>query len=186
MNILDIILGIFLMVLLIHGLKKGFIRSIISLFSLCVIVLLIAKSGHIIKGMLIAKLGFSEIAAIVLSYILITLTIILIAKLTIKILDMIIEFLHLKWLDRLLGAFFGVFNGALIIAIILLLLNLLPFEEQIRDYTSSSKIAMNIRNITDKIELKYPGIKEKVHSIEKDINDKTEELEKQIKDKIAE
>lgn len=186
MNILDIILGIFLVVLLFHGLKKGFVNSIIRLFSLFVIVLLIAKTGHIVKGMLIVRLGFSELLAIIFSYILIALIIIIITKLTIKILDMIIEFLHLKWLDRLLGALFGVFNGTLLIAIILLLLNLLPFEEQIHDYTSSSIIITNIRNATDKIELEYPEIKKKVQSIGKDIDKKTEEIEKQIKDKIAE
>ncbi len=185
MNIIDIILGIFLLVLLFHGFIKGFVKSIISLASLVVIVLLIAKSGHIFKGMLIVKFGFSELIAIICSYILIALAIILIAKLTLKILQMIIEFLHLKWLDRLLGAFFGVFNGALIIAIILLLLNLLPFEEQICDFTSSSKITINIRNVTDKIELKYPGLKEKIQNVGKDIDENTEKIEKLIKDKTT-
>jgi len=183
MNILDIILGIFLLVLLVHGLMKGFIKSIVSLFSLFVIVLLIAKSGHLFKGMLMVRLGFSELFAIICSYILIALAIVLIAKLTIKILQMIIEFLHLKWLDRLLGALFGVFNGTLIIAIIFLLLNLLPFEEQIRDFTSSSEIAVNIRNVTDKIELKYPGLKEKMQNVGKNIDESTEKIEKLIKDK---
>ena len=87
MNILDIILGIFLLVLLIHGLIKGFIQSIISLLSLVVIVFLIAKTGHIFKGMLIIKLGFSELLAIVCSYILITLAIIIIAFYQAKFMD---------------------------------------------------------------------------------------------------
>ena len=185
MNILDIILGIFLLVLLFHGLIKGFIKSAISLISLIVIVLMIAKSGHIFKGMLMVRLGFSEIIAIICSYILIALAIVVIAKLTIKILQMIIEFLHLKWLDRLLGAFFGVFNGTLVIAIILLLLNLLPFEDHIRDFTSPSKIVVNIRNVTDKIELKYPGLREKIKSVGKDIDENTEIIEKLIKDKTT-
>ena len=162
MNILDIILGIFLLVLLFHGLIKGFVKGIISLASLVVIVLLIAKTGHIVKGFLILRLGFSELLAVIFSYILIAVAIILIAKITIKILQMIIEFLHLKWLDRLLGAFFGVFNGVLIIAIFLLLLNLFPLRKHIRVYTSDSIIATNILNVTDKIELKHKGIKEKI------------------------
>ena len=184
MNILDIIFGIFLIVLLFFGLKKGFIKSILNLFSLFVIVLLIAKTGHIVKGMLIVRFGFNEYLAIAVSYILIALAIVLIAKITIKILQMIIEFLHLKWLDRLLGALFGIFNGALIIAIILLLLNLLPFEKQIRDFTSSSKIATNIRNVTDKVESKYPGLKEKIQDLGKDIDKNTETIEKLINDKM--
>jgi len=186
MNLLDIIISIFLLVLLFNGLRKGFIKSIISLLSLFVIVFIIAKSGHIFKGMLMVRFGFSEFIAIACSYILIALAIVIIAKVTIKILQMVIDFLRLKWLDKLLGAIFGVFNGTLIIAIILLLLNLLPFEKQIRNFTSTSTITTNIRYLTDKIELKYPGFKEKVQNVGKDLDEKTEEIEKKIKDTIAE
>ena len=131
------------------------------------------------------RFGFSELLAIILSYILIALAIFLIAKITINILKMILEFLHLKWLDGLLGAFFGVFNGAMIIAIILLLLNLLPFEKRIRKVTASSVIIVNIQKVTDKIELKYPGLKEKVQSLGKDIDKKSEEIEQFIDDKTS-
>lgn len=186
MNVLDIVLGIFLLVLLFHGLQRGFIKSVIRLLSLFIIVIIIAKSGHIFKGMLMVRLGFSEFIAIACSYILIAITIVIIAKVTVKILQMVIDFLHLKWLDKLLGAFFGVLNGTLIIAIMLLLLNLLPFEKQIRDFTSTSTITSNILNLTDKIELKYPGLKKKVQNVGKDIDKKTEEIEKKIKDTIAE
>ena len=185
MNILDIILGIFLLVLLFHGLIKGFIKSIISLLSLFVIVIIIAKTGHIVKGFLIIKWGFGELFAVICSYILIALVIVLIAKLTIKIIQMIIEFLRLKWLDKIMGAVFGIFNGSLIIAIILLLLNMLPFEEQIRDYTSSSEIVVNIRKVTDDIEFKYPGLKEKMQNAGKTIDETSEIIEKLVKDKTT-
>ena len=183
MNILDIILGIFLLVLLFHGLIKGFVKSIISLAGLVVIVLLIAKTGHIVKGMLILRFGFSELLAVIFSYILIAIAIIIIAKITIKILEMIIEFLHLKWLDRLLGAFFGIFNGVLIIAIFLLLLNLFPLKKHIRVYTFDSIIVTNILNITDKIELKHKGIKEKVQDFGLGLEKKAEEMRSNSKTK---
>ena len=183
MNIIDIILGIFLLVLLFHGLIKGFVKSIISLASLVVIVLLIAKTGHIVKGMLILRFGFSELLAVIFSYILIAVAIVIIAKITIKILEMIIEFLHLKWLDRLLGAFFGVFNGILIIAILLLLLNLFPLRKHIRVYTSDSIIATNILNITDKIEIKHKGIREKVQDFGIGIEKRAEEMRNKSKTK---
>jgi uncharacterized membrane protein required for colicin V production len=185
MNIIDIILSIFLVALLFHGLIKGFVKSIIRLISLFLIILLIAKTGHIVKGMFMVKLGFSELVAVVCSYILITLSIILIAKLAIKILESILEFLQLKWLDRFLGALLGLFNGILILAIILMMLNLLPIKDRVKDYTSSSKIVVNIRNITDKIELKYPGLREKINSVGKDIDENTEIIEKLIKDKTT-
>lgn len=183
MNIIDIILGIFLLVLLFHGFIKGFVKSIISLASLVVIVLLIAKTGHIVKGMLILRFGFSELLAAIFSYILIAVAIIIIAKITIKILQMIIEFLHLKWLDRLLGAFFGIFNGVLIIAIFLLLLNLFPLRKHIRVYTSDSIITTNILNVTDKIEIKHKGIKEKVKDLGIGLEKRAEEMRNNSKTK---
>lgn len=186
MSILDIVLGIFLLVLLLHGLSRGFIKSVIRLISLFVIVLIIAKSGHVFKGLLMVKFGFSEFEAIACSYILIALAIVVVGKLTIKILQMVIDFLRLRWLDKILGALFSVFNGTLIIAIILLMLNLLPYEKQIRNFTSSSTITTNIRYLTDKIELKYPGLKEKVQKVGKDIDKKTEEIGTKIKEQIAE
>lgn len=160
MNILDIILGVFLLILVFHGFRKGFIKSVIKLLGLVVVVIIIAKTGHLVKGMLIVKLGFGEVLAVISSYILIAIIIILISKLVIYILHSIIEFLNLNWLNKLLGVLFGLFCGILIIAIILIVLNISPFEKSIREFTSDSKIVTTVRIITDKLESRYPNIED--------------------------
>ncbi|MCK4654938.1 MAG: CvpA family protein [Candidatus Cloacimonetes bacterium] len=191
MNILDIILCVFLLILIFNGFRKGFIKSVISLLGLVVIVIVIAKTGHLFKGMLIVKLGFGEILAVISSYILIAIIIILISKLVIYILHSIIEFLNLNWLNKLLGVLFGLFCGTLIIAIILIVLNISPFEKSIREFTSDSKIVTTVRTITDKLESRYPEIKdikkpfqEQMNKVEKSIAEKTEDVEEKFKDKL--
>ena len=51
MNVLDIILGVFLLILMFNGFRKGFIKSVIGLLGLVVIVFFIAKTGHLVKAL---------------------------------------------------------------------------------------------------------------------------------------
>ena len=192
MNILDIILGAFLLILMFHGFRKGFIRSIIGLLGLVVIVIVIARTGHLFKGMLMVKLGFGEVLAVISSYILIAIIIILVVKLIIYILHSIVELFNLNWLNKLLGGLFGLFNGTLIIAIILIILNISPFEKDVRKFTSNSRIATTVRIITDKLEARYTKIKditkpfqEQMNKIEKGIENKAKEVEEKFRDKIV-
>ncbi len=175
-----------------HGFRKGFIRSIIGLLGLVVIVIVIARTGHLFKGMLMVKLGFGEVLAVISSYILIAIIIILVVKLIIYILHSIVELFNLNWLNKLLGGLFGLFNGTLIIAIILIILNISPFERDVRKFTSNSRIATTVRIITDKLEARYPKIKditkpfqEQMNKIEKGIENKAKEVEEKFRDKIV-
>ena len=180
MNILDIILGVFLLILMFNGLLNGFIKSVIGLLGLVVIVFFIAKAGHLVKALLITKLEIGEVLATILSYIFIALIITIVAKIVIKILHIIVDFLRLNWLNKLLGTLFGLFNGALIIAIIILLLNISPLESTIRKGTSSSRIITTIRAITDKIETDYPQMKK----LQKPLQEKMKKVEEEIDEKF--
>ena len=180
MNVLDIILGVFLLILMFNGFRKGFIKNVIGLLGLVVIVFFIAKTGHLVKALLITKFEIGEILATILSYILIALIITIVAKIVIKILHMIIDFLRISWLNKLLGTLFGLFNGALIIAIIILLLNLSPLESAIRKGTSNSRIITTIRLITERIETDYPEIKK----LQKPVQEKMKKVEEEIDEKF--
>ena len=184
MNILDIILGVFLLILMFNGFLKGFIKSVIGLLGLVVIIFFIAKTGHLVKALLITKLEIGEVLATRLSYILIALIITIVAKIVIKILHIIIDFLRFNWLNKLLGTLFGLFNGALIIAIIILLLNISPLESTIRKGTSSSRIITTIRAITDKIETDYPHIQKLQKPLQEKMKKVEEEIDEKFKDAI--
>lgn len=104
---------------------------------------------------------------------------------------MIFNVLRLEWLDKLLGMVFGLLNGGLIIAIILLLVNLSPFTKEVAKFTKDSVIVDYVQNATESMSIKYKNvitenndIKKKIQNIEKTIKEATEKVEQEFRDKI--
>jgi hypothetical protein len=79
---------------------------------------------------------------------------------------------------------FGLFNGTLIIAIIILLLNLSPLESVIRKGTSNSRIITTIRVITERIETDYPEIKKLQKPVQEKMKKVEEEIDERFKDAL--
>ncbi len=190
MNILDIILGVFLLFLIFKGLRKGFIKSVINLIGLLVIIIFITKFGYVVKQLLITKYGLSEIIAMIGSYILIALGIFIIIRIIIKILHSIVDIMNLEWLNKLLGMLFGLFNGFLIIAILLALINMVPYSKQISDYVSHSKIVYYVKESTELVKIDFPNLFDKhgklgkkVEEIKKMVNESTDKAKEKIKEK---
>ncbi len=190
MNILDIILGVFLLFLIFKGLRKGFIKSVINLIGLLVIIIFITKFGYVVKQLLITKYGLSEIIAMIGSYILIALGILIIIRIIIKILHSIVDIMNLEWLNKLLGMLFGLFNGFLIIAILLALINMVPYSKQISDYVSHSKIVYYVKESTELVKIDFPNLFDKhgklgkkVEEIKKMVNESTDKAKEKIKEK---
>ncbi len=191
MHILDIILGIFLLFFVLKGLHNGFIKSVINLIGLIVIVFVISKLGYLVKDGLMNRFGLGEVAATIISYLLIAILIFFIAQIVIKFVHMIFNVLRLEWLDKLLGMVFGLLNGGLIIAIILLLINLSPFAMEVTEFTKDSVIVDYVQNATETMSIKYKNvitenndIKKKIQNIEKTIKEATEKVEQEFRDKI--
>ena len=174
MHILDIILGIFLLLFMINGIRKGFIAGVIHLIGLILAIIIIGSTATPVKNGLIEHFHLSETLALILAYILIFLIIMVIVRIVIIILHRIVQTLQLMWLNRLLGAVFGIFNGLLILGLIILGLNLLPFQEDVRAFTDKSYIAGNVRKIVENLESKKK-IKEISDPIKESIDEKVEE-----------
>jgi len=168
MNILDIILGIFLLVFFFYGFKKGLIASLIHLLGLIVAIFLIIKTGTVVKESMIEKFGFGDTLAMILSYLLIFIIIMIIAKIIILLLHKLIDVLNLTALNRILGGIFGVFNCFLVIAIILVILELSPLKNTVVNLTENSHIVKSTRILIGELEKNYPKIeqeKEKIQGI---------------------
>jgi len=182
MHILDIIFGIFLLLFLLNGIRKGLVSSLIHLLGLVIAVVLIGKIGHLVKASLIAKLGFSEVLAVVAAYILIFLIIMIITKIAIMLATRIVQLLSLMWLNRLLGAVFSLLCGVIIISILIILANLLPFEKEISDFTRDSYIISTIRGVTEKLESRYSQIEKVKKPIKSKIDETIDEKNKQLQE----
>jgi len=182
MHSLDIIFGIFLLILAFKCMRKGFVASVIQLLGLIVIVFTIAKAGQFVKLIVIEQLGWSDTVAAIASYILIAIIILLMVKFIIFLINRVVEILSLKWLNKLLGVFFGILNGLLLIAVLIIITDVLPFNKEIREFSSKSYIVSTVRVITDEIETKYP----QVGKLKKPLKDKLEEQLDKGKDKLDE
>ncbi|MBN1326956.1 MAG: CvpA family protein [Candidatus Cloacimonetes bacterium] len=178
MNILDIILGVILLFFFINGLRKGFVASFIHLLGLILAVILVAKTGQIVKEGLITQFGLNETFALIIAYVLIFLIIMIVTRIAVKLVQRIVEFLNLMWLNRLLGGVFSCLCGVVIIAIIILLLNLLPFQKEIRDFTDQSRIVSTIRIQVEKLENQYSGTKKIKQTLQQTIDEQVEKTDK--------
>jgi membrane protein required for colicin V production len=186
MHILDIILGILLLVLAVKCLRLGFVASLIQLVGLVVIVYTVAKAGQIVKHIVIDQLGWGNTLATIAAYIIIALLIFIIIRIIIFLINRVIEFLSLKWLNRLLGAIFGIINGLLVIAILIIITDVLPFNREIRKFTDRSFIVKNLRSITDEIETKYPKLKEYKDPLKEKLEDELDKGKESLEDKVEE
>ncbi|KQC09046.1 MAG: hypothetical protein APR54_03885 [Candidatus Cloacimonas sp. SDB] len=186
MHFLDIILGILLLILALKYMSKGFVASFIQLIGLIVIVYAIAKAGRIVKLLVIEQLGWSNTISTIIAYILIALIILLIIKLIIFLMNRVVDFLNLKWLNKLLGAVFGVLNGLLLIAIIIIIADMAPFKKQIREFSNRSYIVRNLRIITNEIEMKYPYIGEYKKPLQEKLEGEFKRNKETLEDKAEE
>ncbi len=185
MHILDIILGVFLLLLALWGIKKGFVATIIQLVGLIMAFLIISKMGHFVKDWLIIQFELPELIAVIASYILIFIVIMLLIRLIIFFMHRFVELLHLKWLNRLLGGLLSIINGLLVISILTIILNISPFKEEIDKATKESRIMGVVHYITGIVEpqlVKYTDpLKDK---IDQTINEGKEEIMDQAQEKI--
>jgi membrane protein required for colicin V production len=159
MNMIDIVLGIFLLITALIGLKKGFIAAIIHLAALIIAIAIVSKASPPIAFFLITKFSLSELAAAIISYAIVFIIIGLLAKLTIYILHKVVKLLKIGIINRILGFIFGLLNGALVLIILMLIINVSPFEPEFREWAKDSVIISNLQNVIDEFAADIPVLK---------------------------
>jgi|SRR5690554_690820 len=119
MNFLDLILASILLYGLVKGLWKGFFVELASLISLLLGVYLAIKfsgfTAHFIRDKFSSDSDYLEIIAFAITFVMVVIGIILLAKVFTKIAD----FASLGWINRLLGGIFGLVKMIFILSIIL-------------------------------------------------------------------
>lgn len=183
MQTLDIILGIFLLILFFNGLRKGIIKSVVGLIGLLATIYLIATYASTAKILIIEKWNAPEMVATILSYILIAIVVAIIFRIVIFILHRIVNILNLGVVDKLLGGILGVLSGAIIIAILLMICDISPFYKEIRKFTSNSVIVNYVRSTSGKIQKDYPKLKQTT-KIDKTLKKNAENLKETLEDQI--
>ena len=182
MSTLDIVLAGVLFLFFIIGFVKGIIRTIVHLAALILTVYMILNSGQFVKYELMNYFSLNPTVSTILAYFVMILIIILIAKFVNMILDKLVEIFQLKFINRLLGGLFGIFNGALLIAIFLVFLEFLPVQEEFYQITKDSYIINYVKNAKDSINLDV----KKSEKAKTKLETKSEKIMKQVSEKAKE
>jgi membrane protein required for colicin V production len=133
MALVDLAIVVVIVLSMLGGLTQGFFRSVFSLGGLVLGLALAAWNYGLVAGWISPLIHFAPLAN-ALGFLLIALMVMGLAVAAGKIFSNIFHHLGLGCLDRLAGAAFGVFQGALLVTVVILAaLAFFPHAEWLRE-----------------------------------------------------
>ncbi len=170
MNSIDVVIGIFLLIGLVQGFRKGLFVQLASLAGLFLGVIGAIYFSHYVASFLVSHTNWSEhtlnLAAFAITFIGIVFLVSVIARIITKAAD----FAALGLVNKLMGSLFGVLKMGFIASLILLFLN--SFETEVLFLNEEKKEASILYKPVSKL---APMVLPKlIKSIEGYVNDKEE------------
>ncbi len=127
---LDFLFAVIILVSTISALMKGLVREIISLVSL-IAGFVLAVLYYRIPASWLAEFSRTEAVADLLGFLIIFVGIILIGAIAAFLVNRFVKAASLKWIDRTLGAIFGLLRGWVISSILVVALIAFPVRENL-------------------------------------------------------
>lgn len=160
MNFLDLIIGLPIVLLAIHGYRKGLIKELASLVALILGIYVAIYFSGVVAAWLINTFDIGHRWVFVLAFIITFIGVVLLVSLIGKLLDKVASLAALGFLNRFAGLIFGVLKGALLISVLILIFNMIDssssiLKEDVKKgsllYNPVERIApfvlMNLKNI---------------------------------------
>jgi membrane protein required for colicin V production len=122
MNLLDFLLLIPIVWLCIRGATKGFIIELATLIGIALGILAAYYFADDLQDMIKGYFSLGEKAIRVIAYVIIFLVVWLLVYLIGKIFEKSADVIALGWLNKLLGAIFGIVKGVILVCLILFLI----------------------------------------------------------------
>jgi membrane protein required for colicin V production len=130
MNSIDIFILIFIAFFFVRGLFRGFVIELTALIGLVLGYFIAISYVGVITTLILAKfpdLPASAVKIIIFAILFVATNVLL--KLVAQMITKTLKFAMLGWLNRWLGAVFGMLKSILILCIIVLIIDFLPFSE---------------------------------------------------------
>lgn len=140
MNWLDVLILIFMIIMIITGLRRGLIKTIIPMIGIILAVVLAGQFYDSVGSWLSHWLK-SESQANIVGFAIIFILVMIVALVVASLLNKLFSMILLGWIDKLGGAFLGFIIGALICGAILTIITKYHFpgiEGSIHDSTLAS------------------------------------------------
>jgi membrane protein required for colicin V production len=147
MNWFDIVVGLFMVLFLVAGIRRGFIREVTGLVGLVLAFILGIIGTPIWADLIVEELHFPRSVAIVISFILIFVLVFLLFRAGGGLLFKVVHLTPLGWVDRVAGGGIGLLKGGLIASLILLLLGIFPLPQVLSNSLDSSASASPLRSL---------------------------------------
>ena len=158
MNIIDIILLICFIPAVVQGLRKGFISQAISIVSLIAGIWASARFADMVTEWISQYMNASEQVLKIVAFALILIVVFIVLGLLGRLLESILNFVMLGWINKLLGIVFSLTKAILIIGLVILLFSSLNNNFQLvkPETLDSSVLYQPVKNFADTI---FPFIK---------------------------
>ncbi|MCK9401530.1 MAG: CvpA family protein [Bacteroidales bacterium] len=122
MNLLDFILLVPVVWICIRGFSKGLIIELASLIGLILGILAAYYFSGYVRDFLKDYFSFKENTLRIIAYIVTFLAVILVVYLIGKIIEKFIDIVAMGWLNKILGAVFGLAKGIVLVSILLFII----------------------------------------------------------------
>jgi membrane protein required for colicin V production len=141
MNVVDIAILVILAVFLVKGVVRGLLKELCSLVGLLGGAVLAFSYHASLADLLVDSLRFSPSIAVVTAFLALFLTTILFLAVLGHLLSKFVNLLFLGGLNRLAGAFFGLAQGVVLLAVVLFALSLRPLPGFLQPVFKRSELA---------------------------------------------
>jgi membrane protein required for colicin V production len=141
MNVVDIAILLILAIFLVKGVVRGLLKELCSLVGLLGGAVLAFSYHASLADLLVESLRFPPTIAVVAAFLALFLTTILFFAVLGHLLSKFVNLLFLGGLNRLAGAFFGLVQGVVLLAVVLFALSLRPLPGFLQPVFKRSELA---------------------------------------------
>ena len=198
MNSIDVTILVIVGFFCIKGFFKGLIMEVFTLVGLLLAYVIAIREMSTLAYLINSIVNLPLLVSTPLSFFLIFISVVLLCRLLAGALRKLIRWTLLGWLDRGGGAMFGVFKGALVTSLLILLISLIPVSRGIENEEDNSLLFLPVRSVAPavfnfikhsfpKTKNFYDEVKEGFSSKSKEIMDhmlskRLESLQKELKE----
>ncbi|MCK5147903.1 CvpA family protein [bacterium] len=201
MTPIDITILLVMAIFTIRGLFRGLILEVFTLAGFVIGYLLALREMSTLVGIIEKMVHLPPLFVSALSFIVIFLGVVLLVRWLAVMLKSVAKATLIGWLDKGGGAAFGLFKGALVMSLVLLLVGLLPLPQDMVDEQNQSRLVGPIRSVAPSVfdfvkktfpktkdfygELKESFDKSKKSTVDGLLEKRLDSIQKEVKERVG-
>jgi uncharacterized membrane protein required for colicin V production len=150
-GLIDVTLIIVLLVGTVMGYRRGFIRQVLDLAGLVISFLLALFFAGVVASYLNSDIGIPYTPALVIGFIAIFIAGVLLFHFLAVILQKMINWTLLGWIDRLTGALLGIIMGMVVASLLISFMLAVPLPSSLRSGFERSQVSEFLRPVAPRI-----------------------------------